>query len=210
VRHARVAAASATFLLAAPAAAHAATLGVDAGCYTSGDTITVAGSGFTPNSTVRLAGPAHVTVMADAAGAFSGVALHAPRVQSARPRELELKANSTVDPSIRATVRFPVARALFWSNAPLSGSPAAVVTWRFAGFAQDKPIYGHLRRAGHGVTTRRFGIARGACGVLSVRAKRVALRRPRPGSWELKLDQSRVYAPTTPGRIIRFVIASGS
>jgi hypothetical protein len=209
VRYARAAVGIAALLLASPVGAQAATLSVDAGCYTSGGTITVAGAGFTPNATVRLTGIAHVTVRADATGSFSKVALRAPQVRTATPQLRTLRATSTIDPSVRASVDFPVARALFWSNAPLNGAPHEVVTWRFAGFTRGKPIYGHLRRGGRAVTTRRFGVARGVCGVLTVRARRVPVSHPAMGRWTLKLDQRRAYSPTAPGRIIRFVIGGG-
>jgi hypothetical protein len=203
----RAAAVAGAALLVGPPVAHAASISVDRACYAAGEPVSLSGEGFAPAAPVSVTGFATATTNADAAGAFAGLELTAPKVASAAPREVSLRAASPTRADLAATVTFPVVRARYWSNAPISGRPSQRVTWRFAGFAPDRPIYGHLRFGGKGVTTRRFGVARGPCGLLTTTAPRVPLRHLRPGRWQLKLDQVRAYSAKTPGRIYTFRVS---
>ena len=102
-------------------------------------------------------------------------------------------------------MRVRVSRGPFWSNAPVDGVTTDTVTWRFAGFDPGRPIFSHLRFRRKSVDTHRFGVARGPCGVLTVRALRVpGAGRLHKGSWQLKLDQRRSYSAKAPGRIVTF------
>lgn len=210
MRIARATAVACAALLGGPAAAHAAVAKVDRACYASGERVTVSGSGFVPGVPVSITGAATAATNAGASGAFAGVLITAPKVGSATPRTFTLKATTTTQASFTARVSFPVVRARFWSNAPISGTPSQRVTWRFAGFAPGKRIYGHLRFHGKGVTTRVFGTAHGPCGVLTVRSARVPIRHLRAGRWALKLDQERQYAASTPGRVYTFRVSRGT
>jgi hypothetical protein len=196
------------FALGAPAAAPAAVLTLDKGCYTNGATISVSGSGFTRNGKVKLGGAANAIATADAGGDFAGVRVRAPHVSTAAPRRFTITATDRTAPSVRARVRVRVSRGPFWSNAPVAGVTTQRVTWRFAGFEPGLTIFGHLRFRGRVVATHRFGIAHGTCGVLSIRARRVpGTSRVRRGRWQIKLDQRRRYSPTAPGRIVSFSVA---
>ncbi|MEA2256719.1 MAG: hypothetical protein QOG35_2764 [Solirubrobacteraceae bacterium] len=199
-------------LLGGPAAAHAAAAAakVDRACYAGGEQVSLSGSGFAPSAPVSITGLATAATNADVDGAFSGVLVKAPKVGSATPRTFTLNATSPTEASLSASVSFPVVRARFWSNAPISGTPSKRVTWRFAGFVPGKRIYGHLRFQGKGITTRVFGTARGPCGLLTVRSARVPIRHLRAGRWALKLDQRRAYAATTPGRVYTFRVSRGT
>jgi hypothetical protein len=210
VRIARATTVACVALLGGPAAAHAAAVAFDHACYASGERVTMSGSGFAPSAPVSITGAATAATNADANGAFTGVLITAPKVGSATPRKFTVKATSPTQSSLTTSMSFPVVRARFWSNAPISGTPSQRVTWRFAGFAPDRPIYGHLRFRGRGVTTRRFGVAHGPCGVLTVRSERVPIRHLRAGRWALKLDQRHEYAAQTPGRVYTFRVSRGT
>jgi hypothetical protein len=197
-------------LVAGPAAAHAASVSVDRDCYASGELVIVGGSGFAPGAPVSITGVGTAATNANADGDFDGVLVRAPRVGSAAPRRFTVRATSPSQASLTGLISFPVVRARFWSNAPISGRPSELVTWRFAGFVRARPIYGHLRFGGRDVATRRFGTARGACGLLTVRAPRVPLRHVRAGRWVLKLDQAPGYSPTAPGRSYTFQVSRGT
>jgi hypothetical protein len=192
--------------LATPGAARAATLDVGAACTYSGAPLQLTGSGFTPNAAVKLTGATSGTATTDATGSFSQ-AFRAPASPSLTGRTATIRATEVgANPANSAQVKVKVVKDLLATNAPISGKPDAVVTWRFAGFEPGRPIYGHYRL--HGRTRRnfRFGLASGPCGTLTVRARRVPTA-SKPGSWTLQLDQQKAYVKTTePRRTITFTI----
>ena len=191
--------------LAAPSLASAAVLTLDQRCYTTGSTISLSGSGFTDNGEVKLGGAANSTVTTDAGGDFSNVAVTAPDVRTAKPKRFTITATDKARPSVKARVRVRVSRGPFWSNAPVDGVTTDTVTWRFAGFDPRLPIFSHLRFRNKTVDTHRFGVAGGACGVLTARALRVpGAGRLHKGAWTLKLDQKRRYSAKAPGRVVTF------
>jgi hypothetical protein len=207
---ARVAVVAAAASLASPVAAHAALVTVDQGCYASRATIRVSGAGFAANAPILITGAAQPkTVTADDKGTFEAVPVIAPRVLSATPHTITLTVDGRGDTPAVATVRIPIARALFWSNAPVSGPATERVAWRFAGFVPGRPIYGHLRYHGRTVATHRFGVATGPCGVLTAVARRVPTQPVPAGRWQIKLDQQRAFAGDAPGRVIDFLISRG-
>jgi hypothetical protein len=190
--------------------AAAADLTIEGTCFASGQQLVVTGAAFTPLATVTIAGGVTATTQADATGAFR-VAIAAPAVAGLGPHTVTLTAADAANPANAATLRLHVVRAAFGSNRPLAGRPHDVTRWRFAGFAPDRPIYGHFLLGGRSRGDYRFGVARGACGTLSVRAPRIpGVHALRPGRWTLKLDQRRTYREATPGSEATFRIARRS
>jgi hypothetical protein len=193
--------------LLAPAGAHAAQLTVTGACFASGQRVPISGTAFTPGAPVTLTGDVSGAAQADTAGAFTAQ-IAAPPVAGLGPRSVSVTAIDRLNPANRATLRVKVVRTAFGSNLPLAGRPRATTTWRFAGFAPARPIYAHFLLRGRVRGDYRFGVARGGCGTLSVRARRVpGVRRLRPGRWTLKLDQRMTYRKGTPGTTVRFRIA---
>ena len=74
----------------------------------------------------------------------------------------------------------------------VGGAPNQRVRWLFAGFRSGKAIYGHFVYRDRVRKTYRYGIARGACGTLAVRAPRFPTR-PRRGRWYIQFDQAKRY-----------------
>ena len=193
--------------LAAPAAAQAATVGVQGACFATGAPITVTGAGYTPGARVAIAGGVVASTVADAAGNFSAT-VPAPAVTTVAPKMIGITATDGADPANAAAAQFPVVARLLNTNAPLNGRPRQTTTWRFAGFAPGTAIYGHYRFHGRTVKNYRFGTPTGPCGTLVVRARRMPMppSRLRGGTWTLQLDQRRHYRRSGARRVIRFRI----
>jgi hypothetical protein len=193
--------------LAPPAVAHAGDITTTGQCFSSAQTLTVSGSAFTANAPVAITGDVTGATQADATGAFTAQVV-APTVAGLGPRTVTMTVTDGLNPANRATMRVRVVREAFGSNLPLAGRPREMTTWRFAGFVPGRPIFGHFVRAGRVRGSYRFGVARGVCGTLRVRAPRIpGVRRVTAGRWTLKLDQRRRYRASAPGSTSTFRIS---
>jgi hypothetical protein len=201
------AAAGVAAALVAPGAAHASVIAVQGGCFVSGTPVPVTGSGFTPGAPVSIGGGAFGSTVADAAGNFAAT-VSAPPVNTVAPRTIAITATDGAAPGNASGTRFPVIARVFNTNAPLNGRPRQKTTWHFSGFPAGTAIYGHYRFDGRTMKNYRFGKPTGACGTLTVRARRMPLpaSRIRSGTWTLQLDQRRHYRRSGPRRVVRFRI----
>src|SRR3954449_1287083 len=213
-------------LLAQSAAA--ASLSVTGTCFASGQQLVVTGTTFTPLATVAIGGAVVVTARADAAGTFR-LPIAAPAITGLGPSTVTVTAVDGANAANAATLRLNVVRAAFGSKVPIAGRPHdtttwrvaglgprraippplphATTTWRFAGFAPGRPIYAHFLLGARSRGDSRFGVARGACGTLAVRAPRIpGVRTVQPGRWTLKLDQRPTYHERTAGSEATFRI----
>jgi hypothetical protein len=191
--------------IVAPGTALAAGLTVTGTCFSAGEPVAISGSAFTPNAPVAIGGAVAAAAQADALGTFSAE-IQAPPVPGVMPRIATITAVDQANPANTATLRLRVVRRAFGSNFPVAGRPEQRTTWRFAGFAPGRAIYGHFRLGGQPTATHRFGVARGGCGTLVVRARRVPVDDVLPGRWTLKLDQRAADRPEAPGSTARFRI----
>lgn len=199
------AALAATSALALPAGAEAATLAATASCVAADAPVNLAGSGFTPGSTVTIAGAASASAIADAAGAVVATVSLAPP-PSITPITVSLTASENVNAANTATLALPVVARAFDTNAPINGRPSQTTTWRFAGFVTGQPIFGHFRFGGQTRRNYRFGTAQGPCGTLVVRARRVPVKRLSSGKWLVQIDQRRRYSKAPPWRRVPFTL----
>lgn len=202
----RLAPALVATVLAVPATASAATLQAAATCAPGGADVPVTGTGFSPNATVNLSGnTGSGSVETDATGAFQ-TTIPAPTVSDFSTHTLTLSAVDGLNPAVTATTSFGVVKELFATNFPVNGRPSSTVRWQFAGFQPGKPIYGHYRYHGKTVRNYRFGVAKGVCGTLSVRARRLPAK-SKPGTWTVQFDQAKSYNRfTKPRRVASFTI----
>ena len=196
------AAGAAVAVLAAPAAANAATLGVipQKACYRAGENVLIGGSGYTPNGTVQVNsdGRAVGTANSNATGAFSGA------LQLGVPSGERLKTYTAIDTTTpastgnQASLQLRVSR-LGVSVKPNSGRPGRVVRIKARGFTTGKTLYMHIVR-GHKRLNRRVGKLKGACHKLSVR-KKVFSRHTRTGTYTVQFDSKRHYSKKTKVKI---------
>ena len=197
---------AALLLILAPAAADAADLTMTGTCFSSGQRITVTGAQFTPSAPVTIGGDVAGAARADPAGTFT-TEIVAPEVAELGPRTVTVTAVDRLNPANSATLRLNVVHEAFGSNRPVAGRPRDLTTWRFAGFVPGRPIYAHFLLDGRSRGDYRFGVARGVCGTLRVRAPRIpGVRTLAPGRWTLQLDQRMTYRDTTPGSVVQFSI----
>ena len=190
--------------------AAAATITVAEPCYVNTSTakraqMTVTGSGFVPGGTVQLSssdGTVKATTLATVTGAIA-VTTPAPDPSFALPGQqtVTLTAQQPSTPGALVTATTPVTVApLSVAIMPAQAQPTQRVTWFFSGFEPGRPIYGHYLRR-HQVALERFGPARGACGLLKVKAFLYPGGRPRYRLYGLQLDDSRHYRAGAAPRI---------
>jgi hypothetical protein len=196
----------AAWLVAAPRVAEAADLTASGTCFAEGQRVAVSGTAFTPGAPVDISGDASAVAQADAMGAFT-TELTAPAVTGMGPKSVRVRVVDRTNPANTSTLAFKVVHEAFGSNRPLAGAPREKTMWRFAGFAPGQPIYGHFVLDGRSLGDYRFGVARGDCGTLRVRARRIpGVDDLRPGRWTLKLDQRMTYREGTPGSSVSFPV----
>ncbi|MHB1835013.1 MAG: hypothetical protein ACYCXW_08610, partial [Solirubrobacteraceae bacterium] len=183
----------------AAAQAGAATLSVGSACYVNTDPgagapITVTGSGFIPGDQIEIDGTGVFALTnADANGNIS-VTTQGPILDNIGPgtQTFTLTANDQT-----ALVTNPVAQTsvtmanLAVSTNPPSAKPGAKVHWSFSGFRPGRFIYAHYIHRGHVVASARLGRAKGACGLLKVKAKLYPGGHPRFTSYKLQIDSSK-------------------
>lgn len=201
--------AAAALLAAAPAgAATGARIVLAPGCYLSGASGLLTGSGFTPSSTwtAKLAGTRAIgTGKIDARGRIHArfTAPHYHGTSGTRTLTLSV----TDGPHVASTTfRMTPLTASF---GPRDGDPKTLrVRWRVLGLGAGHGVYVHyLAPSGKLKKTLRIGTTRGACGTLKTGPIALFPFSYTYGTWTFQVDASRTYsARTTPRLLIAFQI----
>jgi hypothetical protein len=204
-------------LIAVPVASAAGTVATGKACYVAKANealnIDVTGSGFTAGEEVfaqipapgGLAGFGETTVNPD--GTLSAT------VENVYPESIEpvaekktMQIKGVLSGQILAEVPFQIAN-LAVKTVPATASYHKVVTYVFAGFRPNKPIFGHFFRNKQLVVTHKYGKATGPCGTLEAKARLFPGNGPRDAKYKVQFDDSKNVNPkATP----RFVTALGS
>jgi len=156
--------------LALPSAASAAELTVSPQkrCYSSGESVNLLGTGFTPlgSATVTRDGSLLGTLNTDGSGAFNGVLTLA---QNSGRRTKTYTATDDTDSTLTASRQITVSSVRV-GLAPASGAPGRILRVTAHGFTTGKTLWAHITR---GRTTRHVKIGRlkGACGNLRTRRR---------------------------------------
>src|SRR3954453_2386535 len=111
------AAAGVAAALAAPAAAQAATVGVQGACFVSGAPVTVTGGSFTPGAPVSIGGGAFGSTVAGAAGNFRAQVPAALGTTGA-PKTIGITATDGANPANAGSAQFAVIARPLNTNAP--------------------------------------------------------------------------------------------
>lgn len=195
---AALAAGLAAAVLAAPASAQAAALSVSPlkPCYRAGESVALAGSGYTPNGGVQVNSDGRVvgSTTADSAGNFGGA------LRLGVPNGERLKTYTAIDTSNtanQAAVRLRVSRLLV-TVSPQRGRPGSLLRVGARGFTTGRTLYAHVVRGRYRRNVR-IGRLRGACRKLSARRRIFARRTPR-GTYTVQFDTRRTYSSATPVR----------
>jgi hypothetical protein len=187
------AACAAVIALAVPAVASAATLSVDPvkPCYRSGETVNLAGTGFTPNVpngvNVTRDGSAFGSLSTDALGNVAG---RLNLGEDSGRRTSTYVATDVTNPVLTASLQLTVS-AVEVNVRPKGGRPGRRVRIGATGFTTGKNLWIHVRKRGF---KRDFKIGRlkGACKRL-VAKRRVLPRGAATGVYTVQFDTFRRY-----------------
>jgi hypothetical protein len=199
-------------LIAAPAAASAATVETGRACYvakgSNGVNIGVTGSGFTPGEDVfaQVPAPGGLGAVDDTTVAPDGTIN--VTVQQLYPESIEpvvekkmMQIKGILSGQILAEVPFQVTN-LAVKTVPATASYQKVVTYIFAGFRPHKPIFGHFFRGGKLVLTHKFGKSTGPCGTLHAKSKLYPGNGPRGAKYKVQFDDSKKVDPKATPKIV--------
>jgi hypothetical protein len=182
--------------LGAPATASAASLDVTPvkPCYSSGETVNLLGSGFSPLGRVDITRdgkplPKRSFLNTDANGAFNGsLTLGQTSGKQTKTYAAQDHSISTLTASAQITVS---AVRVFLS--PANGAPGRRMSIRASGFATGNTLWAHVQRR-KSKRTVRIGALSGACGGLKVH-KRLFPRNAAVGHYTLQFDTFKRYDP---------------
>jgi hypothetical protein len=184
--------------LAVPSTASAAELTVspEKRCYSSGESVNLLGTGFTPldSATVTRDGTVLSPLPTDANGAFNGLLTFAQdRGRETRTYMATDGTNSSLTASTQVTVT-----AVRVGLKPANGAPGRVMTITARGFATGPTLWAHVT---HRKSTRNLKLGRlsGACGGLRTR-KRLLPADAALGVHKIQFDTFRRYNPKQPVR----------
>jgi hypothetical protein len=193
-----VSAVSAVLLAVVPSAALGAPSGpaLDASypCYSSGESVLLSGSGFTPEGhvTLSVSGQQLTTLDADADGGFT-MRVQMPGALFGTTR-MRFTATDRALPGLSddATVQIADTDVVV---TPEIGAPSELRRIRAWGFFGAATVYAHVKRRGaERARNIRLGAPRGACGRLDVQ-RHLFPDSPRPGAYTLQFDTLRRYYP---------------
>jgi hypothetical protein len=181
---------------------------LDPGCYLSGGSGLLTGSGFRPNAawTAKLAGTKQIgTGRIDARGRIRA-RFTAPRYHGTNgTRELTLSV--TDGPHVASTTFLMT--PLSASFSPRTGDPQSLrVRWRVLGLGAHHGVYVHyIQPNGKLKRTLRIGTTRGPCGSLKTGPIALFPFRYAYGTWTFQVDASAHFsAATIPRLLIGFEI----
>lgn len=187
-------------LLALPAAsAQAATLTLAPAkpCYRTGESVVMAGAGFTAGAgaSVALDGQSIGSLTADAAGNF-GSPLRFGAFQGVRQHSLT--ATDAANPANVGSISF-LAAAVTVRVRPSRGTPGRLLRVRSTGFTTGRRLWAHILRRGFRRDVR-IGALRGPCHRGNTR-RRIFNQDAATGTYTVQFDTNRRYSPRTEVRV---------
>ena len=190
--------------LAMPAPASAAELIVSPQkpCYSSGESVNLLGSGFSPLGSVNVSrdGTSLGSLSTDANGAFNGILTLA---QNSGRRTKTYTATDGMNSTLTASAQITVSSVRVGLK-PASGPPGRLLTITARGFTTGSTLWAHVVR-GKSKRNLKIGRLKGACGGLKTR-KRLLPRNAAVGIYTVQFDTFRRYSPRRPVRD-RYTIA---
>lgn len=182
--------------LALAPAASAATLQVAPGkaCYSSGESINLLGTDFTPEGSANITrdGTSIGPAATDASGAFNG------RLRLFHDRGTDTRtytATDGTDPSLTASAQITVS-AVRVRLTPATGGAGRRLRISASGFTTGKTLWVHVVR-GRSRKHMKVGRLSGRCGRLDAR-RRLLRRNTRLGTYRIQFDTFRRYRATRP------------
>jgi hypothetical protein len=185
-------------VLAVPASASAASLTVtpQKRCYSSGESVNLLGTGFSPlgSANVTRDGTALGSLSTDSNGAFNGILTVA---QTSGRRTKTYTANDDAVSTLTASAQITVS-AVRVDLSPTNGAPGRRMKINASGFSTGKTLWAHITK-GKSKRTMKIGTLSGACGGLKTR-KRLLPQSASLGLHTIQFDTFRAYDPKQPVR----------
>lgn len=179
--------------LAVPATASAASLTVtpQKRCYSSGESVNLLGSGFSPlgSATVTRDGTTLGSLQTDANGAFTGILTVA---QTSGRRTKTYTASDDAVPTLTASRQITVS-AVRVDLSPGNGAPGRRMSIKASGFTTGKTLWAHVTK-GRSKRTLKVGGLSGACGRLKTR-RRLLPQNAKLGLHTIQFDTFKRYDP---------------
>jgi hypothetical protein len=180
-------------VLVVPSTASAAELVVSPQkrCYSSGESVNLLGSGFSPlgSASVTRDGTALGALSTDANGAFNGILTLA---QNSGKRTKTYTATDDASGTLSASRQITVS-AVRVNLSPANGAPGRRMKIDAHGFTTGETLWAHIVK-GRSKRNLRIGGLSGACGGLDAR-KRLLPRKAAVGVYTIQFDTFRKYDP---------------
>ena len=184
--------------LAGPASASAATLSVtpQKRCYSSGESVNLIGTGFSPLATASVTrdGSPLGALSTNADGVFNGVLTVA---QTSGRKTKTYTARDDVVSTLTASTQITVS-AVRVDLSPPNGAPGRRMSVKASGFSTGKTLWAHVKK-GKSKRTLKIGPLSGACGGLKTR-RRLLPQNAALGLHTIQFDTFRRYNPKQPVR----------
>jgi hypothetical protein len=188
-----LAAVAGALALAIPSAASAAELTVSPqkACYSSGESVNLLGTGFSPlgSASITRDGTLLGPLNTDGTGAFNGVLRLG---QDSGRQTRTYTATDGTDSSITASAQIVVS-SVGVALRPASGAPGRLLRINAHGFTTGKTLWAHVKR-GKSKRTIKLGRLKGACGSLKTR-RRLLPQDAALGVHILQFDTFKRYNP---------------
>jgi hypothetical protein len=180
-------------VLVVPSTASAAELVVSPQkrCYSSGESVNLLGSGFSPlgSASVTRDGTTLGALKTDANGAFNGILTLA---QNSGKRTKTYTATDVASGTLSASRQITVS-AVRVNLSPANGAPGRRMKIDAHGFTTGETLWAHVVK-GRSKRNLRIGALSGACGGLNAR-KRLLPRQAAVGVYTIQFDTFRKYDP---------------
>jgi hypothetical protein len=185
-------------VLAAPAAASAATLTIAPvkQCYRSGESFSMTGAGFTPgapvNVTVNGSALRGSPLTADGAGGIgSGLMLG----QRSGQQRKTLVTTDATNPALTATATLLVS-AVTVNVKPKDGAAGRTVKVGARGFTTGRTLWAHVSKGGKVVRNLKIGALKGICRKVAAKRKLFAAN-TKSGKYKVQFDTARKLSSAT-------------
>jgi hypothetical protein len=186
-----------------PVTAQILGVGPPQGCYVTRSRVHVTATGFRPGAGVDLKfdGRYAAGTTADAFGNVdTSVSVPSPG-SGPMQRRYSLSVTERDFPANTAAVNLLVANLAFKVTPFAFVRRGRKVLFQFSGMVQNRPVYAHYRLGGRTRANVRLGIARGPCGLLTVRAPMIPAGITRRGTWTVQFDAVPRYVATANPRL---------
>jgi hypothetical protein len=186
-----------------PVTARIVGVGPSRACYISRSRVRLTAAGFAPGARVDLRFDTRYVgaATADANGTVATTVSVPSPGSGALQRRYRLSVTEQNFPQNTASVSVLVANLAVTATPSYFTRRGQKVLFRISGMVKDRFVYAHYRLGGRTRANVRLGVARGACGMLSVRAPMIPAQILRPGSWTVQFDPLRGYSPNANPRI---------